>query len=54
MMTITWILFDPRLRNFMFLRAARAAIGTLVRKLLDRSSSTRLTKPGMGDCLEHS
>ena len=47
MTSITWILFDPRLRNLRLLRAARAAIGTLVRKLLDRSSSTRLTRPEM-------
>ena len=46
--SVTWILFDPKLRNFRLLRAARAAIGTLVRKLFDKSSSTRLTKPEKG------
>ena len=46
--SVTWILFDPKLRNLRLLRAARAAIGTLVRKLFDRSSSTRLTRPEMG------
>ena len=45
--SVTWILFDPKLRNLRLLRAARAAIGTLVRKLLDKSSSTRLTRPEM-------
>jgi hypothetical protein len=41
----TCILLAPRLRNFRLRRVPRAATGMEVKKLLDRSSSTRFTKP---------
>ena len=41
----TFILFEPRLRNFKFFRDASAAIGMDSRKLFDNSNSTRLDTP---------
>ena len=42
---ITSILLEPMLRNLMFFREVRADTGILVKKLLDKSSSTRLLNP---------
>ena len=42
---LTWILFEPKLRNLRLSSEARAAIGMDSRKLFDSSSSTRLETP---------
>ena len=41
-------MLEPRLRNFRLVREARASMGTRVRKLELRSSSTRFTRPVRG------